>query len=50
MIDKDFLKLLIDNLKLPGGQINVGGAMVVTPEFKFGAKSKMILEAALNIF
>ena len=44
-VDKDFLKHLIDNLKRLGGQINVGGAMVVTQAFKFGAKLHMILES-----
>ena len=45
MADKDIIEQLIDNLKLPDGQINVGGAMVATPAFKFGAKSYMRLEA-----
>ena len=38
MVDKYFLKHLTDNLKLPGGQINVDDVMVLTPYFKFGAK------------
>ena len=49
MVDKDFLKWLTDNIKLFGGQINVGGAIVATPDFKVGAKSQMILKAASNI-
>ena len=49
MGDKDFLKQLKDNLKCPGGQINVGSAMIATPAFKFGAKVHMRLEAASNI-
>ena len=36
IVDNNFLKQLTDNLKLPGGQINVGGAMIATPDFKFG--------------
>ena len=38
IVDKDFLKLLTDKLKHLGGQINVGGAIIATPYFKFGAK------------
>ena len=49
MVDLDFLKQWIDNLKHWHGQVNVGGAMVERPDFKSGAKSQMILEAALNI-
>ena len=49
LVDKYFIKQLIDNLKLPCGQINVGGAMIVAPDFYSGAKSQMILEAASNI-
>ena len=48
MFDKDFLKQLIDNLKCPGGQINVGGAMVATTAFKFGVKVQIRLEAVLE--
>ena len=44
------MKKLPDNLKRPGGQNNMGGVMVAMPGFKFGAKSQMILEAALNIY
>ena len=49
MVVKDFLKHLTDNLKSPDGQIKVGGAMVVTPAFKFGEKLQMRLEATLNL-
>ena len=49
MVDEDVLKKLIDNLKLPGGQINVGGAMVAMPYFKFGEKLQMRLEAVSNL-
>ena len=49
MIGKDFLNKLTYNLKLPGGQVNVGGAMVAMTYFKFGAKSQIRLEAASNI-
>ena len=49
LVDIYFLKQLTDNLERPGGQINVGGAMVVTSDFKSGVKSQMILEAAWNI-
>ena len=38
IVDKDFPKKLSDNLKLPGGRINVGGAMFATSAFKFGVK------------
>ena len=48
-VDKDFLKKLTDNLKFPDGNINVGGAMVTTPDFKFGTKLQMILETAFNL-
>ena len=46
MVDKECLKQLTDNLKHPGVQINVGGAMVATPAFKFFAKLQMILKSA----
>ena len=49
MFDKNFLKHLTDNLRFPGSQIEFGGAIVVTPAFKFGTKSQMRLEAASNI-
>ena len=49
MVDKDFLKQLTDYLKRSGGQINVGGVTVATPDFKFGVKFQMILEAASDI-
>ena len=46
MVDKDFINQSTDNLKRPGSQINVGGEMVVIPDFKFGEKLQKILEAA----
>ena len=49
MVDKDFLKQFIDNLKRPGNQINLGGEMVVTPYFKFDENLHMRLEADSNI-
>ena len=49
MVDKDFLKQLTDNIKRPGGQINVGGAMVAMPYFNFGANSHIKLESSSNI-
>ena len=42
IFDKDFIKQLTDNLKFPSGQINVGGEMVATSDFKFGANLQMI--------
>ena len=36
MVDMYFINQLTDNLKLRGGKINVGGAIVATPYFKFG--------------
>ena len=47
--DKNFLEHWTDHLKRPGGQVNVGGAMVAVPDFKFGGKLQMRLESALNI-
>ena len=38
IVDKDFLKQLTDKLKHLGGHINVGGAIIATPYFKFGVK------------
>ena len=49
MVDKNFIKQLTDNLKRPGGQVNVGGVMVATPDINFGAKSQMRLETASNL-
>ena len=49
MVDKYFLKQLINNLKCPGGHINLGGVMVAIPPFKFGAKLQMRFESALNL-
>ena len=49
MVDKDFQKQLTDNLKRPGGLMNVGGAMVATLDLKFGANPQMSLEATSNI-
>ena len=49
MVDKDFLKQLTYNIKRPGGHINVGGAIVATPTFKFGEKFQMRLKANSNI-
>ena len=49
MVDKYFLEELTDNLKHPGDKINVGGVMVATPDFNYGAKLKKILEAAANL-
>ena len=46
MVDRDFLKNLADNLNLPCGHINVGGAMVATPYFNYGEKLQNRLEAA----
>ena len=49
IIDKDSMNQLTDKLKCPGGKVNVGGAMVTTTYFKFGAKSQMKLESSSNI-
>ena len=49
MVDKDFPKQLTDNLNRRGGQINVGGAMITTPDFKFGAKLQTKLKVASNL-
>ena len=49
MVNKYFLEQLIDNLKRPGRQNTVGGAMVAIPDFMFGAKLQMTLEAASNL-
>ena len=49
MVDKYFIKQLTDNIKLLGGHINVYGAMVATPFFKFGAKLQMRLESTSNL-
>ena len=38
MVDKDFIKNLTENLKLPGDHINLGGVMFASPSFKFGEK------------
>ena len=46
MVDNIFIKKLTDNLERPGGQINVGGAMITKSALKFGANLQMILEAA----
>ena len=46
MVDRDFLKNLADNLNLPCGHINVGGAMVATPYFNYVEKLQNRLEAA----
>ena len=45
----DFPKQLTYNLKFPIGQVNLGGAMVATPDFNFDAKSQMRLEYASSI-
>ena len=49
MVDNNFIKQLIDNLKQPGGHINVGGSMVVMSDLKVFAKQQMILEHKSNI-
>ena len=49
MVYNYFLNQLTDNLKRPVGHVIVGGAMVATPDSKFGAKLQIILEAALNL-
>ena len=49
MVDNDFINQLIDNLKRPGGHINVGGAMVAMSDLKVFAKQQMILEHKQNI-
>ena len=49
MVDKDFIKQSIDNLKLTSCQANVGVVIFVTSAFKFGAKSQMALEPASNL-
>ena len=49
MVDKKFLNQLTDNLKRPGGHINVGGAMIATPYFNYGANLQMRLEASSDI-
>ena len=49
MVDNYFLNNLTDDLKRPGGHINMGGLMVATLDLKFGAKSQMRLEASSDI-
>ena len=49
MVDKDILKHLKDNLKRPGGQIDISRAMVATSTFKFFTKLQMRLEALSNL-
>ena len=39
MVENYFLKQLTYNLKRLGGHINVHGAMIAKPSFKFGTKS-----------
>ena len=53
--DDDSLKQMADNLRRPGGTVQdpnpnaAAGAMIPTPAFVLGAKSKMRLKAAVNI-
>ena len=49
MVDRYFLKKSTDNLNHPGGQINVGGAIVATTDSNFAVKSQMRLESASNL-
>ena len=49
MVDKNFLNQLTDNLKRPGGHINVGGAIIATPYFNYGTNLQMRLEASSDI-
>ena len=43
MVDKYFLNQVKYNLKRPVVQINVGGAMITMPDFRFGEKSQVRL-------
>ena len=49
IVNKYFLKQLINSLKISGVQIDVGSTIIAMLDFKFGVKSQMRLESASNI-